>query len=149
MIAYKLLRVRRDGTLGSLFINRAARLPVETWLYAQNHPTKGYKVRPGWHCLSRPSAPQVVPRANRRFQTTTAADYAGRHVVPGAADVHLGAGMKTKAEILEEFKFRIGPSVRRLHDTLLEIITPHAPKITDKELDEQLLDMYEHPEKFD
>jgi len=145
MIAYKLLRVRRDGTLGSLFINRAARLPVETWLYAQNHPTKGYKVRPGWHCLSRPSAPQVVPRANRRFQTTTAADYAGRHVIPGAADVHLGAGM---TESFEDFKLRVGPAVRRLDDALAEIIAPHTKK-TDNEYEQNLLEMYEHPEKFD
>lgn len=34
MITYKLFRQRKDGTLGSLFINRKARLPEGVWLQA-------------------------------------------------------------------------------------------------------------------
>jgi len=41
MIGYKLFRVRRDGSLGSLFINRRVSLPPATWLIAESHPTKG------------------------------------------------------------------------------------------------------------
>ena len=32
MIAYKLLKRRRDGTLGPLFINASQRIPIGVWL---------------------------------------------------------------------------------------------------------------------
>jgi len=47
MIAYKLFRQRKDGTLGSLFINKRNIIPVNKWLNAESFPTKGYAVRPG------------------------------------------------------------------------------------------------------
>ena len=56
MIAYKLLRVRKDGTLGPLFINRRQRIPMNRWLKAECNPTKGFAVRPGWHCTNSPRA---------------------------------------------------------------------------------------------
>jgi hypothetical protein len=65
MIAYKLFIVRKDGTLGSLFINRRARLPIGRWLKADLHPTGGYAVRKGWHVLRNPNAPHLKPMPNR------------------------------------------------------------------------------------
>ena len=62
MIAYKLLRKRKNGTLGPLFINRKQIIPVSKWLPAENHPTKGYAVRPGWHATSKPEAPHLSMR---------------------------------------------------------------------------------------
>ena len=59
MIAYKLLRQRKDGTLGPLFINRRQRIPIGEWLHAEDHPTKGYAHRPGWHCTLKPYAPHL------------------------------------------------------------------------------------------
>jgi hypothetical protein len=59
MQAYKLFRVRPDGSLGSLFINRGQRLEVGSCYFAQSHPTNGFKVRPGWHCCSKPIAPHL------------------------------------------------------------------------------------------
>lgn len=59
MIAYKLLRVRNNGTLGPLFINKTQVVPVGKWLQAECHPTKGYAVRPGWHCTAKPEAPHL------------------------------------------------------------------------------------------
>lgn len=59
MVGYKLLRQRKDGTLGSLFINRKAVIPVGEWMDAEERPTKGYAVRPGWHCLVVPYAPHL------------------------------------------------------------------------------------------
>lgn len=47
--AYKLFKVRKNGTLGPLFINKRQVIPEGVWLNAENHPTKGYKERPGWH----------------------------------------------------------------------------------------------------
>ena len=59
MTAYKLLRKRRDGSLGPLFINRSQVIPQGEWLEAEDHPTKGFKQRPGWHCAARPVAPHL------------------------------------------------------------------------------------------
>ena len=54
IVGYKLFRQRKDGSLGSLFIDRKLRLCVREWWYvAQNIPTPGYAVRPGWHICSK------------------------------------------------------------------------------------------------
>jgi hypothetical protein len=59
MIGYKLFRIRKDGTLGPLFINARLRVPVGEWLEAEDHPTKGYAHRPGWHAAATPCAPHL------------------------------------------------------------------------------------------
>lgn len=59
MTAFKLLRRRADGSLGPLFINATLRVPIGEWLDAEDHPTKGYKHRPGWHCTARREAPHL------------------------------------------------------------------------------------------
>jgi len=59
MIAYKLLSVKKDGTVGPLFINRKLRLTPGVWYDAEDHPTKGYAHRPGWHCTLQPKAPHL------------------------------------------------------------------------------------------
>ena len=60
MIAYKLLTRRRDGSLGPLFINARQRIPVGVWLDAEDHPTRGFAHRPGWHCTREPYAPHLM-----------------------------------------------------------------------------------------
>jgi hypothetical protein len=57
--AYKLLRLRKDGTLGPLFINARLRVRPGVWYEAEDHPTKGFAHRPGWHCTMRPIAPHL------------------------------------------------------------------------------------------
>jgi hypothetical protein len=57
--AYKLFRVRKDGSIGSLFINRKAKLEVGKWLKAENFPTSGFTHRPYWHCTKNPIAPHL------------------------------------------------------------------------------------------
>lgn len=59
---YKLLRVRKDGSLGPLFINARQRIPVGEWLQAESHRTKGYAYRPGWHATRRQHAPHLSTR---------------------------------------------------------------------------------------
>jgi hypothetical protein len=68
MIAYKLLSVRKDGSLGPLFINRRLRIQPGTWLQAECHPTKGFAIRPGWHATSVPVAPHLGTKGRRWFQ---------------------------------------------------------------------------------
>jgi hypothetical protein len=57
--AYKLFRIRADGSLGPLFIHRRQRIPLNEWLPAENHPTPGYTIRPWWHCTGEPAAPHL------------------------------------------------------------------------------------------
>ena len=57
--AYKLLRQRKDGSIGPLFINARRRIHLGEWMDAEDHPTKGYAHRPGWHCTFRPVAPHL------------------------------------------------------------------------------------------
>lgn len=59
MIAYKLVRQRKDGSIGPLFINRRQRISTGEWLKAECVPTKGFAVRKGWHVTARPSAPHL------------------------------------------------------------------------------------------
>ncbi len=59
MIAYKLVRKLKDGNITPLFINKSFKIPFNTWLEAESHPTKGFKVRPFWHCTSQPVAPHL------------------------------------------------------------------------------------------
>ncbi len=56
---WKLFRLRKDGTLGSLFISRGAVIPSGKWLKAAFHPTKGFKARVGWHACAAPYAPHL------------------------------------------------------------------------------------------
>ena len=58
-LAYKLLRRRKDLSLGPLFINRTQVIPIGCWLEAELHPTKGYQVRKGWHVMQEPKAPHL------------------------------------------------------------------------------------------
>ena len=63
MIGYKLFRLRRDGTLGPLFINRSQRIALGVRYRAQAHRTAGYAFRPGWHiCASVDGAPHLSKR---------------------------------------------------------------------------------------
>ncbi len=62
MIGYKLFRKRKDGSLGSLFINRRQRLHPNRLYEAEAHPTKGFAVRPGWHVCNERRAPHLSKR---------------------------------------------------------------------------------------
>lgn len=59
MKAYKLVRLMRDGSLSSLFIGQRNRLPIGEWMDAECIPTKGFSVRPGWHCTKDSIAPHL------------------------------------------------------------------------------------------
>jgi len=68
MKAYKLFRKRKDGSIGPLFINRSMRIPLGEWLEAEDHPTKGYAHRPGWHCGAAPVAPHLSEKGRVWFE---------------------------------------------------------------------------------
>lgn len=74
MIVYKLFGVRKNGTIRSLFINRKRKLSVGKWLKAESHPTKGYALRPFWHCTSQPVAPHLSEK-NRKWYKVQMKDY--------------------------------------------------------------------------
>lgn len=57
--AFKLMRQRKDGTLGPLFINRKQRIVPGVKYKSEYVPTKGYAPRMGWHCCEKPYAPHL------------------------------------------------------------------------------------------
>ena len=59
MIAYKLFRKRKNGTYGPLFINRKQEIVQGVTYQAEDHKTKGYAHRPGWHACAEPNAPHL------------------------------------------------------------------------------------------
>lgn len=66
VICYKLVRIRKNNTLGSLFINRKAILPIGKWIEAEFFPTKGFAERLGWHCTYYPYAPHLKQNGTER-----------------------------------------------------------------------------------
>jgi len=80
MIAYKLMTLRKDGTLGPLFINRPQRVALGTTYEAESHETKGYKFRPGWHACPKPSAPHLKDcRPDRVWVEVELEDWTAEH----------------------------------------------------------------------
>lgn len=67
MIAYKLMRVRADGAVTSLFIGKSRPLPIGKWIKAEEIPTKGFAFRPGWHAMDKPEAPHLSKRGRAWF----------------------------------------------------------------------------------
>lgn len=59
MKAYKLFKKRKNGSIGSLYINARAELPIGEWLEAEEHHKKGFAFRPGWHTTQKPHAPHI------------------------------------------------------------------------------------------
>ena len=62
MKAWKLFRQMKDGSIAPLFINKKMRLQEGEWYEAELHPTKGFKVRKGWHCCPTPVAPHLTEK---------------------------------------------------------------------------------------
>lgn len=62
MIGYKLFRKRKDGSYGSLFIDRKKRYNVNMLYFSESHETEGYKYRPYFHVCSKPVAPHLSER---------------------------------------------------------------------------------------
>jgi len=74
MIAYKLVRKLKDGSLSPLFINKKMRIKLGEWYDAECHPTKGFAVRKGWHCTGLPEAPHLSKK-NRVWVKVWINDY--------------------------------------------------------------------------
>jgi len=62
-MAYKLLRRKKDGSLGPLFVGRASRLSFGVTYEARSDlPHPGLAHRPGFHCTRAPCAPHIKMR---------------------------------------------------------------------------------------
>jgi len=59
MIAYKLMRKKKNNTITSLFINKKIEYKFNVWMDAEFFPTKGFAERIGWHCTFIPYAPHL------------------------------------------------------------------------------------------
>lgn len=78
MIAYKLLRRKKDGSFGPLFIGKSKSFKFNEWLEAEDIPTKGYAHRPGFHCTIEPKAPHLSTK-NRVWVKVQIEDYQIMH----------------------------------------------------------------------
>jgi hypothetical protein len=77
MIAYKLVHRRKDGSLGPLFIKRIQIFNMHEWIEAESHPTKGYALRPGFHCCAQPVAPHLSFGPDRAWVEVEITDVEG------------------------------------------------------------------------
>ena len=57
---YKLFEMDTQNNLYPLFIDKHTSYPIGEWIYAENHPTKGFAARPGLHCGMICSAPWLM-----------------------------------------------------------------------------------------
>lgn len=74
MLAYKLFTVRKDGSIGSLFINTKERYEIGQWMKSTGYKTAGFQYRPGWHSLREPKAPHLTIK-NRGWFIVEIEDY--------------------------------------------------------------------------
>lgn len=82
IVAYKLLRKKKNGSLGSLFIGRSLDLEIGKVYIAEGIKKKGYQYNPGWHCLRFPHAPHLKAKLangeNRVWAKVIISDYEKR-----------------------------------------------------------------------
>ncbi len=74
IVVYKLFRQLKNGDITSLFINKKKKLLMNVWMDAESFPTKGYLLRPYWHCTSQPVAPHLSEK-NRVWCKVEIKDY--------------------------------------------------------------------------
>ena len=84
-IGYKLFKQRKDGSLGPLFINAKQRIPTQTWVEAEDHPTKGFAHRPGWHLCHYPVAPHLKPTTTTQKRVWVKVEYEDSQEIPRPA----------------------------------------------------------------
>ena len=82
MLAYKLFREMKDGSIKSLFIDKRHALPFDTWLVASDVPTKGFAHRPGWHCTDKPEAPHLSMKGRGWYEVEVDPLYYYEHPRP-------------------------------------------------------------------
>lgn len=59
MVAYKLFKKRKNGSYGSIFIDKKKELKLDEWYDAELHETKGFLPRLGYHCLPTANVPHL------------------------------------------------------------------------------------------
>lgn len=65
MLAWKLFRQLKNGSIAPLFINKSLRLTYNQWYDAELHVTKGFSPRKGWHVTALPVAPHLRTTGDR------------------------------------------------------------------------------------
>ena len=66
MLAWKLFRLMKDGSIAPLFINKRLRLAPGVWYQAELHATKGFAPRRGFHVTAEPIAPHLNSKRETR-----------------------------------------------------------------------------------
>ena len=147
MIAYKLFRKLKDGKIAPLFINKRKRVPFDIWLDAEEHPTKGFAVRKGWHCTLQPIAPHLSTR-NRVWVEVEISDfeYYNRPESQGGTWV-LAQRMKALRELVKDKLFTVEDVVLAFRTGIEHGINPK--KINTTEYIKSILPKTEWEVEFD
>jgi len=66
MIAWKLFRQMKDGSIAPIFIDKRLRLTPGVWYEAKLIPTQGFSPRKGFHVTAQPVAPHLNSQRERR-----------------------------------------------------------------------------------
>jgi hypothetical protein len=74
MIAYKLIRKLKDGSLSPLFLLIEKPNTINIWLEAESHPTNGFAFRKSWHCTLETNCPTLI-KTNRVWVEVEVEDY--------------------------------------------------------------------------
>ena len=99
--AYKLLKLRKNGTLGPLFINARQVIPLNQWIPAEEgHHKKGFAYRPGWHASTQPTAPHLTMK-NRVWCKVLVKDFVELHRPESQGGLWLLASYINVLEILK------------------------------------------------
>lgn len=59
MVAYKLVKLGKDGNIYPLFINKKVPFKLNEWMIAECFETKGFAIRTGFHCCFEMNAPHL------------------------------------------------------------------------------------------
>ena len=59
MLAYKLCRIKKNGAITPLHIDKTRELVFDEWLPSEMHITSGFAIRQGWHCAPDPYVPHM------------------------------------------------------------------------------------------
>ena len=75
MIAYKIFKVRKDGSLGSLYCDTKAKYYLDKWYRSSPYYHPKLKFRPGFHATLKPYAPHIKIKKNRAWYKIDVEDY--------------------------------------------------------------------------
>jgi hypothetical protein len=99
-IGFKLFKLRKDGSLGPLFINARQRVEIGVEYAAEQHRTKGFAFRPGWHVCSSVDGAPHLSKKGRVWARVLIRDYTEHRRPASQGGLWFTANRMTVLEVL-------------------------------------------------